>query len=110
MRTRNFKLPSVADHLRAMQAGDGLHVYHSKQYGLGWGSALASAWRWAKPILTGAAKSGAQSAVAAGLKASKGGGDWKSIAKTAANAGFQGAKTSAIRGAQNRIAAGDRPF
>ena len=107
MRVRNPRLPSIQDHYKAMQqAGSGLHVYHSAQYGNGF---LSNAWQWFKPILASTAKSAAQSAVAAGLKASKDG-NWKDIAKQAGMAGLNAAKVSGQRNIQQQLAAGNRPF
>ena len=105
MRVRNPKLPSIADHYKAMQHGGSLHVYHSSQFGDGF---LSNAWQWFKPILASTAKSAAQSAVAAGLKASKDSSDWKSIAREAGKAGLNAAKVSGQRNIQAQLA--NRPF
>lgn len=91
-------MPSKADHVKAM-TGAGLVAYHGMaQHGGGfWGNA----WRWAKPIVTGAARA----AGASFLKHSKD----KSLPdalRAAANDGFSAGQKSLSR----QINKSARPF
>lgn len=71
---------------------------------------MSNLWQWIRPVAASALKSGAQAAGAAALKASKGDGNWKDIAKQAGMAGLNAAKVSGQRGIQQQLAQGNRPF